>query len=458
MKKSYQLGLHIFRRDLRLQDNSALIHALESSDMVIPCFIFDKRQIEHNDYKSENSIQFMANSLRDLDTALRESNGRLYFFYGVAEDIVARIIGETKIQAVFINRDYTPFSRERDKKIEWLCREHGIDFHNAADVMLHEPEQALKPDQLPYTIFTHYFNRASQLPVNDPIKNLRKNYYRDAISFEDNTTLQKLLQKQNHNIAVKGGRKEALALLKKVSALDNYQEMRDIPAVDGTSKLSAHNKFGTLSIREFHSVILKYFGRHHPLIRELYWRDFFTQIAFHYPQVFGNSFHDQYANIKWSRNEKHFRAWCEGRTGFPIVDAGMRELNTTGYIHNRVRMITASFLTKDLHIDWRWGEKYFAQKLVDYDPAVNNGNWQWAASTGCDAQPYFRIFNPWLQQEKFDPECLYIKRWILELAAIPAKTIHTLNKTPSHLMTNYPAPIVDHQQESQKARQLFKKK
>lgn len=455
MTKHYQLALHIFRRDFRLQDNTALRNALAASERVLPCFIFDKRQIEQNDYKSDNCIQFMVQSLQDLNEQLREKNSRLYCFYGIAEEVVAQLIQHANIDAVFINRDYTPFSQQRDNAIQALCKEHNIGFHQYADALLHEPEAIHKPDGRPYTVFTHFFNKAFLSPVAVPKKNVHSNYFNDEILFEDKITMGKLAQKPNFNLAVKGGREQAIALLRKARTLADYENTRNFPALDGTSKLSAHNKFGTVSIREVYAAIANHFHTEHTLIKELYWRDFFTHIGFHFPRVFGHAFLNKFAKIKWSNNEKKFRAWCEGRTGFPIVDAGMRELNTTGYMHNRVRMITASFLVKDLHIDWRWGEKYFAQKLVDYDPAVNNGNWQWAASTGCDAQPYFRIFNPWLQQQKFDADCLYIKNWIPELARIPAKQIHNLSKNHQGLMTNYPEMMVNHAEAIQVTKQLY---
>lgn len=453
---TYLLSLHIFRRDLRLEDNSALIAALQQSKEVIPCFIFDKRQIELNDYKSEHCLEFMANSLQELNQQLQTKQSHLYQFYGITEEIVDQLLGALPIKAVFINRDYTPFSRKRDQQIERVCKKHQVDFHCYADALLHEPEQVLKADGTPYTVFTHAYKRALMMPVAPPQKNSHDNYYHDTIAFENNQTLNKLLQKPNPHLFVKGGRKEGLTLIKKMSHLANYVDLRNIPAKSATTHLSAHHKFGTISIREVYQAITNAFDTHHALITELHWRDFFTHIAYHFPRVFGAPFHEKYKNINWRANEKHFRAWCEGYTGFPIVDAGMRELNTTGYMHNRVRMIVASFLTKDLHIDWRWGEKYFAQKLVDYDPAVNNGNWQWAASIGCDAQPYFRIFNPWLQQQKFDPDCLYIKKWIPELSAIPNKTIHQLNENRTMLMKNYPNPIVNHTIESEKAKLMYK--
>lgn len=454
--KKYPLSLHVFRRDLRLHDNTALLEALESSESVIACFIFDKRQIENNSYKSDHCIQFMVHSLQELNTELHKQNSKLYCFYGIAEEVIAKLLTQLTVNAIFINRDYTPFSQERDAKIAQICTDAHVDFHCYADTLLHEPEEILKPNQEPYTLFTHFLKKALLLPVRSPRNNVHQNYYKKLIPFEDTQMLTTLLKTNNPTLLVKGGRTEALSLLRKIKELNNYQEIRNIPSLHGTTQLSAHNKFGTLSIRELYEAIVKNFGKQHLLINELIWRDFFTHIAFHYPRVFGEAFHSKYKNIPWSQNKAHFRAWCEGMTGFPIVDAGMRELNTTGYMHNRVRMIVASFLTKDLHIDWRLGEKYFAQQLVDYDPAVNNGNWQWAASTGCDAQPYFRIFNPWLQQKKFDPECLYIKRWIPELAPIPIETIHNLNKIKEKLITNYPFPIVDHAIQSQKAKMIYK--
>lgn len=456
MVKKYLLALYIFRRDLRLYDNTALLEALKLSESVIPCFIFDKRQIEDNDYKSDHCIQFMVHSLLELDIELNKKNSKLYLFYGISEDVTAKLLAKLDIKAIFINRDYTPFSRKRDEKIAKICRDYNIGFHSYADSLLHEPEEILKPDHQPYTVFTYFLKKEMQLHVQTPKNNAHENYYHKHIELENRQILIKLLKKNNPNIFVKGGRAEALLLLKKVKNLSNYQEVRNIPSLHGTTHLSAHNKFGTISIREFYATIIKYFGKKHTLINELYWRDFFTHIAFHYPHIFGEAFHRKYKDIHWSQNEKHFRAWCDGQTGFPIVDAGMRELNATGYMNNRIRMIVASFLTKDLHIDWRLGEKYFAQKLVDYDPAVNNGNWQWAASTGCDAQPYFRIFNPWLQQQKFDPECIYIKRWVSELDLISSKFIHEIGKMKNKLKTNYPYPIIDHTTESQKAKIMYK--
>jgi len=238
-----------------------------------------------------------------------------------------------------------------------------------------------------------------------------------------------------------------------LSECQDYQQQRDYPALSAGSGLSAYLKFGCCSVREAYYAVIETLGSEHPLLRQLYWRDFFTHIGFHFPHVFGHAFHRKYDALAWQNNQDDFLRWTEGRTGFPIVDAGLRELNQTGGMHNRVRMIAASFLVKDLHISWRWGERYFAQHLIDYDPCVNNGNWQWAASTGCDAQPYFRIFNPWLQQKKFDVDCLYIKRWLPELRPFSATMIHQWHK--KQVTCDYPAPMLDHALRSRQAKALF---
>ncbi len=457
--KSHKLALHIFRRDLRLEDNTALIHALESADLVIPCFILDERQLEQNEYRSDNALQFMINSLRDLQGQLGKRGGRLCLFYGVAEEVVEKLVSSLEIDLVTWNRDYTPFSRRRDEAIQSILEKKKVEYVHHADALLHEPDLVHKNDRKPYSIFTPFLKKARTLPVRAPeayerLQNHR--YYTKHIEDEKETALlDDLLPRRNPDILLKGGRKEGLVLLDNLGRLSDYEIQRDYPARDFTSHMSAHNKFGTVSIREVYHTIVNLFGDSHTLITELYWRDFFTHIIYHFPHVIGGSFREKYRNIKWSDSEALFEAWCKGRTGFPIVDAGMRELNATGFMHNRVRMITASFLVKDLHIDWRWGEKYFARNLVDYDPAVNNGNWQWAASTGCDAQPYFRIFNPWRQQQNFDPDCAYIKRWIPELRSLPSKEIHALERKRPGARSLYLKPVVSHRVASAAAQTLY---
>lgn len=453
--KPFSVSIHIFRRDLRLEDNTALIAGLSQSIKVIPVFIFDERQL-NNPYKGNNSFEFLLNSLMELNQELRSKGSQLYIFRGIAHEVVEELASVLSIDAIFLNRDYTHFSKERDYAIAEVCQKHNIAFNSFADALLNEPEQVHKHDGKSYTVFTPFMKKARQLSVLKPQQNTFSNYFIGEIktksSFEKPALL---LEKSNPNLLLKGGRNEGLRLLTESGKLTNYNEDRNFPAIKGTSLLSAHHKFGTISIRESYNQVSAKFGKEHTLINELYWRDFFTHIVYHFPHVLGHSFNSKYENIPWNNDEKKFEKWCNGQTGFPIVDAGMRELVTTGFIHNRVRMVVASFLTKDLHIDWRMGERFFANHLIDYDPAVNNGNWQWAASTGCDAQPYFRIFNPWSQQLKFDPECAYIKKWVPELKTLTTKEIHNLEKSSS-LSAKYPRAMVDHKTQAEHIKSIFK--
>lgn len=457
MSKAYQLSLHIFRRDLRLIDNTAFNAALEASHTVFPCFIFDDKQIVEHAYFSKKAFSFMLESLGELAETLTKKGGRLYFFIGDPQKIITDLLRTHPINAVFINRDYTPFSRERDDNIQLICKAKGIDFYSYADTLLHEPEEVLKPNGKPYTIFTPFYRRASVLEVAVPHEARHSTkYYTGLCASSVEHAIEKLSVHADASGSLKGGRSNALKCLKKISQLQYYADVRNYPALSATTHLSPHHKFGTISIREVYHAVCEQWGHLHTLINELCWRDFFTHITFHFPHVLQGAFHEQYNTIQWQHNEDFLTAWQSGYTGFPIVDAGMRELNTTGYMHNRVRMIVASFLTKDLLIDWRFGEKYFATTLIDYDPAVNNGNWQWAASTGCDAQPYFRIFNPWLQQKKFDAECEYIKKWVPELSALTPQEIHYVASERRLSLKNYVAPIVDHAIQSAMAKSLYR--
>ena len=450
----YKRSLFIFRRDLRLKDNTGLIQALRDSQQVIPCFIFDPSQITKHRYYSAPGLQFMLESLLDLEQQLAKYDSNLSVFYGEPAVVLEKIVLQHKIDAVFVNRDYTPFSRKRDDKINALCATHNVEFHSCNDLLLIEPEYALKADGSPYTVFTPFYKNARKYTV-DQVQTIRApELYSKRLGSSLQNVIDTNLPNSLSQYPERGGRQRAIAILKSIKSFRHYEEQRNIPSQQATTFLSAHNKFGTCSIREFYYTVKKVLGADHPLLRELYWRDFFTHVGFHFPHVFGHAFRKQYDAIKWGNNRNWFKRWCDGKTGFPIVDAGMRELNETGYMHNRVRMITASFLVKDLQIDWRWGERYFAQHLVDYDPCVNNGNWQWAASTGCDAQPYFRIFNPWLQQKKFDQECAYIYQWLPELRSFNAREIHNWDKKPQS--SKYPDPIINHATQSAKTKALFK--
>jgi deoxyribodipyrimidine photo-lyase len=457
--KQYQKTLFIFRRDLRLQDNIGLYAALSESDTVIPCFIFDPRQVgKNNDYRSSNAIQFMIESLKDLAEQLAEKKGRLYIFYGEAEDVIKKLIKTEKIDAVFFNRDYTPFSIKRDKAIQKVCEQADIYCAQYADALLNDPEAIKTGSGNPYSVFTPFYKYCvKHFPIKAPFSLRLHNFYTKAIkSAESKELLKKIAGNENPHLHVHGGSERGKKILNALKKFKNYEKERDLPALSLTTHLSAYLKFGCVSIRQAAEAIKEHLGPHHPLLRQLYWRDFYYHVAYHSPYVYGHAYHKKYDAVHWSASKKNFQKWCDGETGFPIVDAGMRQLNETGFMHNRVRMIVASFLTKDLHINWQWGEKYFAQQLVDYDPAVNNGNWQWAASTGCDAQPYFRIFNPWTQQKNFDPQCVYIKKWIPELTEFSPKVIHNWFKDTSPENKKYPQPMVDHDVERKIALKAYK--
>lgn len=452
----FKKALFIFRRDLRLDDNTGLNFALEYAKTVIPCFIFTPEQIDYNPYRSNRCLQFMIESLEDLSSQLASKHGKLFLFFGNSEEIVFKSIKTLAIDAVVVNRDYTPYSIKRDERIAAVCQHHQISFHSCDDALLQPPENTLKSNGKPYTIFTPFYRNALKLSVMPPQTFQRSHFFTDTIDFSETSDIyQQILPKRVDQLP--GGRQAALEILQKLSRFASYETDHDFPSRPGTTHLSPHLKFTTCSPREIYQAICDKLGPHSELIRSLFWRDFFTSIAFFFPHVFQGAFHQKFDAINWNSDNITFKKWCDGKTGFPLVDAGMRELNQTGYMHNRVRMVVASFLIKDLHINWQWGEKYFAQTLLDYDPAVNNGNWQWAASTGCDAQPYFRIFNPWNQQKKFDPDCLYIKQWIPELAHFTAKQIHAWEFPLNHnLCPSYPPPLVDHAVESKIALQMYK--
>lgn len=451
----YQKSIFLFRRDLRIEDNTGLINASKRSSKVIPIFIMDSELLKKSNPKfSQYRLEFLNDCLLDLNDQLKNSKSYLHTFLGNREKIISKIIKKEKINAIFLNTDYSPFSRKRDDKIKKICAENKIDFISTDDLLLHNVELLKTGKDEPYKVFTAFYSKAREFPIRKPQKFQHTNLSNQGIESEvPITKFVEFFDKSNPSQR-RGGRKSGIELLKNIKNLKNYDEERNIPSKNGTSLLSAHNKFGTLSIREIYQKCIEELGSNHTIISELHWRDFFTYLMYHYPHSFSKEYNKKFQNISWSKNKKLFSKWCNGETGFPIVDAGMRELNETGFMHNRLRMIVASFLTKDLHIDWRWGEKYFATKLVDYDPCVNIGNWQWAASTGCDAQPWFRIFNPWLQQKRFDPDCIYIKKWVPELKSLDSKVIHNLsNSFPKDL--SYFQPIVEHSIETKITKEIF---
>jgi len=459
----YNHSLFIFTRDLRLEDNTALIEALNNSNFVIPIFILNPVQLnDSNKYKSNNSVQFMMESLIELDKELREHGSKLFLFNDEPDKVLDKLLHSDKdIESVYINMDYTPFARNRTKTLRKVCDKYNVPLFEYEDYMLTGCKTVLKPtDKTPYLIFTPFYKAAQKIKVRPIIKNNHHNYVskNKKIMGEYHDSLDKFYD-NNPNILVHGGRKNGLQILKYMSDFKNYAKIRDLP-IHETTHLSAYMKFNLISVREVYEAIKKHLGHKSELMRQIYWRDFYMMTMYNHPWVIGGNM-KQKLKIKWTYNKKQFDMWKKGKTGIPLIDAGMRQMNTIGWMHNRLRMNVASFLVKILHIDWLQGEKYFAQQLVDYDPANNNGGWQWCASTGEDSQPYFRVFNPWRQSEKIDKDAEYIKKWVPELKDVPAKDIHNWNESYTKYIDtiDYPKPMVnDIKREVKKSIQLYKNK
>ncbi len=458
MSKKYNKGLHVFRRDLRLEDNTALLQAVKECEEVSLVFVFDPVQCDpsKNEFFSRPAFQFLCESLAELSLRIEKKGGRLYFGYGKSNEVLEQILQETNVESVYVNKDYTPFSKKRDGQLQLVCERNNVNWNEFSDVFLVEPGSVLTDTGQPYKVFTPFFKKASVREVARSKQITSYNFDSSEYNFDEGVAiLKRLCPVKNDRLLVVGGRSGAMSGLAAIEDLKEYKKRRDYPSDDGTTLLSPYLKFGCVSPREVYWQVRDIHGSEHTLINELFWRDFYGHLVDAFPHVMGSAFQKKYKNIAWENDKGKFAAWCEGKTGFPIVDAGMRQINETGWMHNRVRMIVASFLTKDLHIDWRWGEKYFAQHLIDYDPASNNGGWQWAASTGADSQPYFRIFNPWRQQERFDKDCEYIKEWIPELRDLSAKEVHKLiDGVPEEI--EYPAQIIDHKTASARAKEMFK--
>lgn len=421
MANKSTLNIHWFRRDLRLDDNAALYHALKSNHPVLPIFIFDKNILDKLEDKSDSRVAFIHQTLSELKTKLEKLGSTLLVKYGTPDECWKEILEEFNIDTVFTNHDYEPYAIKRDVAIEKFLNAKNIGFKTFKDQVIFEKDEVLKDDGKPYTVYTP-FSRKWMAKLNAfylksyPTEKYFSNLYKSTEKYNELISLKKMGFNDSDNKFPKNIVSDVL--------LKNYSDTRDIPSVDGTSKLGLHLRFGTVSIRKLaaHAQPISF-----SWLNELCWREFYMMIIWHFPHVVKGSFKPVYDNIQWRNNEEEFKRWCEGKTGYPIVDAGMRELNATGYMHNRVRMIVASFLTKHLLIDWRWGEAYFAQKLLDFELASNNGGWQWAAGSGCDAAPYFRIFNPYEQTRKFDPDFKYIRKWVPEFEDF-----------------SYPQPLVDH--------------
>ncbi|WP_432670663.1 cryptochrome/photolyase family protein [Flavobacterium sp. SM2513] len=419
-----------FRRDLRLEDNHGLFEALSNSESVLPIFIFDKTILDELPI-NDSRVTFIHESLTEINAKLQKINNSLAVFYGEPETIFKQLFTENTVEAVYTNHDYEPYALKRDKQLNTFFKKENTDFKTFKDQVIFERNEVVKDDGLPYVVYTPFLNKWKEKLKNNPIRNYDSEGLLQIIGSHSYPFLSlKEIGFEESQIKV-----QPYDISKKV--IENYDETRNFPAIDQTSYVSVHLRFGTISIRKLVQYAAKF--QEETYLKELIWREFFMQILWHFPHTIHNSFRPKYDAIQWLNDEELFEKWCLGKTGYPIVDAGMRQLNKTGYMHNRVRMVVASFLTKHLLIDWRWGETYFAQKLLDYEQSSNVGNWQWAAGSGVDAAPYFRIFNPTEQVKKFDKELKYIKKWVPELETL-----------------NYAQPIVEHKMARERCLKTYK--
>ena len=456
------VALFWFRRDLRVSDNAGLYQALIAARQVHCVFVFDREILDAQPSRQDRRVEFIWESVRELGLSLKKLGGGLRVYHAHATEVIPTLARELNADAVFTNEDYEPQAIARDLLVRDALMQSDIGFHAFKDTVIFEKDEILTQAGGTYSVFTPYKNAWLKKLDAFQLKGYSVEKYRahlakpipaaapiplEALGFK-RTNLQAL--------GIQGGEAPARKLLADfIGRIDDYKTARDFPAVKGVSYLSVHNRFGTISIRELARAAHAHAQRSEGAqtwLSELIWRDFYFQILYHHPHAAASAFRPEYDAIVWPNDAALFKAWCEARTGYPIVDAAMRQINQTGYMHNRPRMIVASFLTKDLLIDWRWGEKYFADNLNDFDLSANNGGWQWAASTGCDAQPYFRIFNPVTQSERFDPQGKFIRRYLPELKAVPDKFIHAPWTLPTMeqqacdviIGRDYPAPIVDH--------------
>ncbi|MGE6395188.1 cryptochrome/photolyase family protein [Chryseobacterium scophthalmum] len=396
-----KINIFWFRRDLRLSDNTALNATLKSDQKILPIFIFDTEILDQLENKSDRRVDYIHQALEGINNELKSHQSGIKTYLGKPLEIFKEIINEFDIETVFCNRDYEPNAIKRDQEISDFLNKNKINFKDYKDQVIFEKNEIVKNDGLPYTVYTPFSKKWKEKFHQTEIHSAKinfKNFY--SFKTKDIHTLKEIGFKKTDMVFIEP------VLDKKI--IESYDKNRDFPALDQTTRLGIALRFGTISIRK----CVKYASEHNETwLNELIWREFFMQILYHFPKVVTKCFKEKYENIQWRNNEEEFKLWCEGKTGYPIVDAGMRQLNETGFMHNRVRMVVASFLTKHLLIDWRWGEAYFAEKLLDYELSSNNGNWQWAAGCGCDAAPYFRIFNPSEQTKKFDKDLNYISQW-----------------------------------------------
>jgi len=425
------INIFWFRRDLRLDDNCGLFHALQSDKKILPIFIFDK-DILHKLPKDDARVTFLHQELENINNQLLKVNSELSVFHGKPLEILEKLSEQYTIETIFTNHDYEPYAIQRDLEIKEFLTSKEIHFKTYKDQVIFERNEIVKKDGTAYKVYTPFskkwieafkFKGLQFFPSEENLENFIKSKNHPLLTLEAIGFTKSSIKVESYTVSTK--------------LIDNYEETRNFPAKDSTSKLGTHLRFGTVSIRKMVDKASK--SNNITFLKELIWREFFMQILWHFPHTAKDSFKPQYDRIIWRNNEQEFKAWCKGETGYPLVDAGMRELNQTGFMHNRVRMLVGSFLCKHLLIDWRWGEAYFGEKLHDYEQSSNIGNWQWVAGTGVDAAPYFRIFNPTTQILKFDKDLNYIKKWV-----------------PDFQELTYPTPIVEHKFARERCLNVYK--
>jgi deoxyribodipyrimidine photo-lyase len=428
-----RVAIFWFRRDLRLKDNAGLYHSLKSGDPVLPLFIFDRNILDQLENKADRRVEFIHTVLSSIQQELLQLGSSLKVHYDHPERVFRSLLSEYELSGVYTNTDYEPYAGERDRAVAKLLNGEGVPFYSYKDQVIFEKDEVLKDDGRPYTVFT---------PYNRKWRALQSDFYLSSYpAWKYSRNFCRCPARGIPSLSSMGFKAVGVGEiyppeLPKADLLKKYKEQRDYPGTCGSSRMGPHLRFGTISIRELARKGAEFSDSY---LDELIWRDFYHMILWHFPAVGkGKAFKPAYDHIKWRNNEKEFEKWCLGQTGYPLVDAGMRELNATGFMPNRVRMVVASFLAKHLLIDWRWGEAYFAEKLLDFDLAANNGGWQWAAGSGCDAAPYFRVFNPTLQAQRFDPELKYIRKWV-----------------PEYEGFGYPAPIVAHELARKRALEVY---
>lgn len=428
-----KVSIFWFRRDLRLHDNAGLYYALKGDYPVVPIFVFDTNILEDLGDKKDKRVTFIRDTLIGMQAELVNKDSSLEIYYGTPAKIFKSLLEEYEIQAVFTNHDYEPYAIERDESVKKMLAKNNIGLKTFKDQVIFDKDEVLKDDGKPYTVYTPYSKKWKESLTGFFIKSYPTGKYFKNFFKQSPRRIPSLV-----SMGFAETEKKFPAKYPNEELIKHYNKTRDFPGVNGTSRLGIHLRFGTVSIRE---IVRKAKKLNATFLNELIWREFYMSILWHFPYVGQHkAFKPEYDNITWRNNEDEFKKWCNGQTGYPIVDAGMRQLNETGYIHNRVRMIVGSFLCKDLLIDWRWGEAYFAAKLLDFDLAANNGGWQWVAGSGCDAAPYFRIFNPELQTKKFDKDLKYISKWVPEFQDF-----------------SYPKPIVDHKAARERCLEIYKK-